>query len=133
MKGEVINPATWGRPKGYSNGIAYPAGGRILCIAGQVGWNEKEEIVSEVFSDQFGQALRNVLTVVETAGGTAEHIAKLTVFVTDKSEYLDQIRAVGAQYREIMGKWFPAMALLEIKGLVEEGAKVEIEAMAVVP
>jgi enamine deaminase RidA (YjgF/YER057c/UK114 family) len=133
MRGEVINPASWGRPKGYSNGIAYPAGGRILCIAGQVGWNENEEIVSETFSDQFGQALRNVLTVVETAGGTAEHIAKLTVFVTDKSEYLGQIPAVGAQYREIMSKWYPAMALLEIKGLVEAGAKVEIEAMAVVP
>lgn len=133
MRGEVINPESWGRPRGYSNGIAFPAGGRILCVAGQIAWNEKEEIVSETFSDQFGQALRNVVAVVEAAGGTAEHIAKLTVFVTDKSEYLEQARAVGARYREIMGKWYPAMALLEIKGLIEPGAKIEIEAMAVLP
>ncbi len=133
MSGKVINPESWGRPKGYSNGIVYPAGGRVLCVAGQVAWNEKEEIVSETFSDQFGQALRNVLTIVQAAGGSAEHIAKLTIFVTDKSEYLAQERAIGTLYREIIGKWYPAMALIEIKGLIEEGAKIEIEALAVLP
>jgi len=130
---QAINPESLGAPKGYSNGMLAPAGGRVLFVAGQIGWNAEQKLVSERFADQFGQALRNVLTVVEHAGGRAEHIGRLTVYVTDKTEYLGALKDVGAAYRLHMGKHYPAMALVEVRALVEPGAKVEIEATAVVP
>ncbi len=130
---QAINPESLGAPKGYSNGMLAPAGGRVLFVAGQIGWNSSQELVSERFADQFGQALRNVLTVVEHAGGRPEHVGRLTVYVTDKQEYLSGLRDVGAAYRSLMGKHYPAMALVEVRALVEAGAKVEIEATAVVP
>jgi enamine deaminase RidA (YjgF/YER057c/UK114 family) len=133
MSHQVINPTTLGAPKGYSNGILAPAGGRLLFVAGQVAWNERQAIESDVFAKQFAQALDNVLAVVRGAGGNPEHIARLTIYVTDKSEYIAQSREVGAEYRTRMGKHFPAMALVEVKSLLEAGAKLEIEATAVLP
>ncbi|MCA9593871.1 MAG: RidA family protein [Myxococcales bacterium] len=130
---ELINPASLGAAKGYSNGVLCPAGGRLLFVAGQVGWDERQSIVSPEFALQFGQALANVTEVVRAAGGTPEHIARLTIYVTDKREYEQSLKQIGAEYRTRMGKHFPAMALLEVKGLLEPGAKVEIEATAVIP
>lgn len=128
-----VNPESLGAPKGYSNGMLTPAGGRVLFVAGQVAWNEKQEVVSEDFAKQFGQALENVLTVVKAAGGVPEHVARMTIFVTSKDEYVAGFRAVGAEYRSRMGRHYPVMTLVEIKALLEEGAKVEIEATAVLP
>jgi enamine deaminase RidA (YjgF/YER057c/UK114 family) len=129
---EFINPEGWPRPKGYSNGVLAPAGGRLLSVAGCVAWDENEQVVSDVFSEQFGKALSNVVEVCKAAGGSAESLTSLTIFVTNKQEYLDQVKEVGAQYREIMGKHFPAMALIEIAGLIEEGCKIEIQGTAVI-
>ena len=130
---EAINPETWGEPKGYANGVLAPAGGRLLFVAGQIGWDAKQIIVSHDFALQFAQALSNVVTVVRSAGGEPEHIARLTIYVTDKQLYLADLKGIGASYRELMGRHYPAMALLEVKGLLEPGALVEIEATAVVP
>ncbi|MCC6902117.1 MAG: RidA family protein [Polyangiaceae bacterium] len=133
MSHVTINPESLGAPKGYSNGMLTPAGGRVLFVAGQVAWNEKQQVVSEDFAEQFGQALRNVVTVVRAAGGAPEHVGRMTIFVTSKDEYAAAAKQVGAEYRELMGRHFPAMTLVEIKALLEEGAKVEIEATAVLP
>ncbi len=133
MTHRVINPTALGAPKGYSNGILAAAGGRLLFVAGQVAWDDEQAVVSDVFAKQFAQALDNVLAVVREAGGKPEHVARLTIYVTDKSEYIAQSREVGAEYRSRMGKHFPAMALIEVKSLLEEGAKLEIEATAVLP
>jgi enamine deaminase RidA (YjgF/YER057c/UK114 family) len=130
---EIINPEALGAPRGYSNGVLTPPGGRLLFVAGQVAWDSAQQVVSEQFSRQFAQALENVVTVVRAAGGQPEHLARLTIYVTDRSEYLASVREVGAEYRRIMGKHFPAMALVEVRGLVEEGAKLEIEGTAVLP
>ena len=110
-----------------------PPGGRLLAVAGQVAWDAEQRIVSESFVEQFGQALSNVVAVVRAAGGTPEHVARLTIYVVDRNEYLADLSAVGGAYRAVMGKHFPAMALVEVAGLVEPGAKVEIEATAVLP
>jgi len=125
-----INPASLARPRGYSHGIE--ASGRLLFVAGQVGWNERAEIVSERFLDQFDQALANVLTVVLAAGGTPEAIARMTIYVVDKAEYVAAEKDLGARYRARMGRHYPAMTLVEVKSLLEPGAKVEIEATAVI-
>ena len=129
----TINPEELGAPKGYSNGQLAPAGSSLLFVAGQIGWNRHQEIVSEEFLDQFGQALKNVLTVVREAGGQSEHLARLTLYVTDKDEYLADLGGLGAVYRRIMGRHFPAMTLVEVQALLEPGAKVEIEATAAIP
>ena len=128
-----INPESLGAPKGYSNGVLTPAGGRVLFVAGQVAWNEEQRVVSDDFALQFGQALKNVVTVVTAAGGGPEHLARMTIFVTSKDEYVAAAKAIGAAYRTLMGRHYPAMTLVEIKALLEEGAKVEIEATAVLP
>jgi enamine deaminase RidA (YjgF/YER057c/UK114 family) len=125
---KIINPDELVRPKGYNNGML---SGNLLAIAGQVAWDKNGKIVGEGdFVRQFGQALRNVASVVKAAGGTVEDIAKLTIFVTDKSKYLSCQKELGAEYRSIMGRHFPAMTLVEVKGLIEEGALLEIEALA---
>jgi len=129
---KVVNPESWAAPKGYSNGMLMEPG-RVLFVAGQVAWDGECQIVSSEFSAQFRQALENAVTVVRDAGGQPEHIGRLTIYVTDKAQYLAETRKVGAAYREVMGKHFPAMALVEVKGLVEEGALIEIEATAVIP
>jgi enamine deaminase RidA (YjgF/YER057c/UK114 family) len=126
-----IEPEGWQRPRGYSNGII--AHGRVLAIAGQIGWNERGEIVSRDFLEQSAQALRNVLAVVKAAGGDASHVVRLTWYVTDKREYLDAARALGQVYRDLFGAHYPAMTLVQVADLLEEGAKVEIEATAVLP
>jgi enamine deaminase RidA (YjgF/YER057c/UK114 family) len=128
---QAINPPGWPRPSGYSNGVL--AEGRHLAISGQIGWNERNELVSENFAEQARQALSNVMAVVRAAGGDAEHLIRLTWYVTDKSEYRASLKELGAAYREIVGEHYPAMALVQVAGLLEEGAKVEIEATAVLP
>ena len=126
----IINPAALARPRGYSHGIA--SQGRILFVAGQIGWNANAEIVSDGFVDQFDQALANVVAVVEGAGGTGHSVARMTIYVVDKLEYLAATAELGRRYRARMGNHYPAMTLVEVKGLLEPGAKVEIEATAVI-
>lgn len=131
MSLEFINPESLGKPKGYANGVLAD-GGKLLFIAGQIAWNEKQEITSEDFVEQFDQALKNVVAVVTEAGGSAEDIARLVVYVTDKEEYKESLKEIGERWRVCMGKHFPTMALVEVKGLLEDGAKVEIEGIAVI-
>jgi len=128
---EIIQPPGWNRPRGYSNGIV--AEGRMLFIAGQVGWNAEEKFESESFVDQARQALSNIMAVVETAGGGAEHIVRMTWYVVDKAEYLACWRELGTAYREVIGKNWPVMSAVQVAGLIEVGARLEIEATAVLP
>jgi enamine deaminase RidA (YjgF/YER057c/UK114 family) len=132
MSFELINPDSLGRPRGYSNGILAEPGGRLLFIAGQIAWNNDQQIVSEDFVAQFDRALENVLTVVKAAGASASDVARLVIYVTDKAEYKSRTRELGDCWRSRMGTHYPAMALVEVKGLLEDEAKVEIEAIAVV-
>jgi enamine deaminase RidA (YjgF/YER057c/UK114 family) len=129
---QVINPDTLAPPRGYSNGMLM-APGRTLFVAGQIGWDREGQFSSDEFAEQFDVALANVMEVVRAAGGSAEHIGRLTIYVTDKRAYLAQAKGVGAAYRKHMGKHFPAMALVEVVALLEDRAKVEIEATAVLP
>ena len=129
---KLINPDELGLPRGYSNGALAPAGARILFVAGQIGWNQDQELIAESFVGQFEQALRNVVAVVTAAGGTPENLARLTVYVTDKEEYLADLQSIGQVYRRIMGRHFPAMSLVEVRALLEPGAKVEIEGTAAI-
>jgi enamine deaminase RidA (YjgF/YER057c/UK114 family) len=126
-----INPQSLGRPRGYSNGQLTTAGARLLFIAGQVGWDENQRLVGADFVEQFDRALRNVLAVVSEAGGAADDVARLVIYVTDKREYLARTVEIGEHWRALMGNHYPAMALVEVKGLLEDGAKVEIEGVAV--
>ena len=125
----TVQPDGWPRPRGYANGMA--ARGELLAVAGQIGWNAQEQFESELFVDQFRQALANVVAVVEAAGGAALDIISLTIYVIDKREYIEQIQAVGQAYRDLLGKHFPAMALVGVAELLEPRAKVEIQALAV--
>ena len=127
-----INPEDLGAPRSYSHGTLTPMGSRILFIAGQVGWDREQHLVGENFVAQFEQALANVVLVVRSAGGGRRDIARLTIYVTDKTEYLADLVAIGEVYRRVMGRHFPAMALVEVAGLVEPGAKVEIEGTAAI-
>jgi len=129
-----IEPAGWPRPKGYSDGMLAPAGARILFVAGQVGWDVDRRLVGrDDFAAQFAQALRNVVAVVRASGGLPEHITRVTLYVTDKREYVAAQERIGASWRETVGRHYPAMALVEVAGLLEPGALVEIEATAAVP
>ncbi|MDE0173079.1 MAG: RidA family protein [Defluviicoccus sp.] len=128
---EILQPPGWKRPKGYSNGVA--ASGRMVFVAGQVGWNADEVFESDVFADQFRQALINVVAVLHEAGAGPEHIVRMTMYFTDKREYLGQLAEVGAAYRATIGRNYPAMAAVEVSALMEDRARVEIEATAVVP
>lgn len=134
MKLEAINPPSLGEARGYSNGILVPAGARLLLVAGQVGWDREHRfpdlVGAEAFVAQFARALDNVLEVVRAAGGAPTSLARLTVYVTDRRLYLETTRALGKVWKERLGRWYPAMALLEIKGLAEEGALLEMEATA---
>jgi enamine deaminase RidA (YjgF/YER057c/UK114 family) len=133
MTFEQINPQSLGAPSGYANGLLTEPGGRLLFVAGQIAWNEKHEIVSDEFVEQFDKALENVVLVVNEAGGKASDVARLVIYVTDKAEYLEQTRQVGERYRKHMGKHYPAMVLVQVAGLVDNAAKVEIEGIAVLP
>jgi enamine deaminase RidA (YjgF/YER057c/UK114 family) len=128
---KIVNPESLGPPRGYSNGVLTEARGRLLFVAGQIGWDKNQTIVSESFVEQFDRALANVIAVVTEAGGNPEQIARLVIYVTDKREYIDRRNEVGEAYRGHLGKHFPAMALVEVKGLLDDKAKVEIEAVAV--
>jgi enamine deaminase RidA (YjgF/YER057c/UK114 family) len=128
---QVLLPPGWPRPKGYSNGVA--ASGRTVYIAGMIGWDSDGRFQSDDFAEQTRQALQNVIAVLAEAGGRPEHIVRMTWYVTDKREYLEAGRAVGAAYREIIGANYPAMTAVEVKALIEDRAKVEIEVTAVVP
>jgi enamine deaminase RidA (YjgF/YER057c/UK114 family) len=126
-----INPKSLGRPRGYSNGQLTAPGARLLFIAGQIGWDEQQRLVGDDFVEQFERALRNVLAVVLEAGGAPTGVARLVVYVTDKREYLARTSEIGERWRALMGRHYPAMALVEVKSLLEDGAKVEIEGIAV--
>ena len=128
---KTINPKSLGRPRGYSNGQLTNADARLLFIAGQIGWDEEQRLVSDDFVEQFDRALRNVLAVVGAAGGAPGGVARLVVYVTDKEEYRARTAEIGERWRALMGRHYPAMALVEVKGLLEDGAKVEIEGVAV--
>lgn len=126
-----LQPRDWRRAKGFSNGVV--ARGRTIFLAGQVGWNAEQRFESEDFIVQARQALANIVTLVQEAGGRAEHITRLTWFVLDKREYLSRQHELGEAYRSIMGRHFPAMTLVQVGALVEDAARLEIEATAVVP
>ena len=127
----ILQPAGWARPRGYSNGIE--AEGRVVFVAGQIGWNEQGEFHEHTLGGQFRQALKNVLAVLKEAGAGAEHIARMTMFVTSREEYVTTRPQLGETWKELMGKNFPAMAVIIVTGFVEPEAKIEIEATAVIP
>ena len=127
---KILQPRSWPRPKGYSNGIS--ARGRMIFTAGVVGWDERETFPDYSLHGQFARALRNTLAILAEDGAGPEHIVRMTIYVTDRHEYVNSRDEVGAVWREIMGRNYPAMALVEVKGLVENAAKVEIETTAVV-
>ena len=128
---QILQPPSWARAKGFSNGIV--ASGRMVFIAGQVGWTGQGEWKEKSFAGQFRQTLRNILDVLAEAKGKPEHIVRLTWYVLDRDEYLASLKEVGAAYRELMGRHYPTMAVVQVSGLVEREAKLEIEATAVIP
>jgi enamine deaminase RidA (YjgF/YER057c/UK114 family) len=131
MSFEFINPESLGAPRGYSNGVLTETGGRLLFIAGQVAWDQNQQMVSDDLVEQFDRALANVVTVVTEAGGKPEQIARLILYVTDKNEYRERMKEIGQRYRARMGRHFSAMVLVEVAGLLEDRAKIEIEGIAV--
>ena len=128
---QFLQPKGWKPPKGYANGIA--AEGRLVFVAGQIGWTEDATLVSEDFAAQAERALANVVAVLAEAGAEPRHIVRITWFVTDKQAYVARQREIGEAYRRVIGRHFPTMTLVVVKDLLEDGAKVEIEATAVVP
>lgn len=127
----AINPPGWARPKGYSNAVL--GRGTIVMVAGQIGWNAAQQFESDDFVAQLRQALANTVEVLAAAGAKPEHVARMTWYVTDKKRYLARISEVGAAWRDLMGRSFPAMTLVEVSGLVEDRALIEIESTAIVP
>jgi enamine deaminase RidA (YjgF/YER057c/UK114 family) len=128
---KILQPPGWARARGFSNGIA--ASGTLVFIAGQIGWTGEGKWEARDFAGQFRQALKNILEVLAQAKGKPEHIVRLTWYVLDKQEYLGALKAVGEAYRELMGRHYPTMAVVQVSGLVEDEARLEIEATAVVP
>lgn len=129
---DIYTPDGWPRPKGYSNAVVLPHG-RALYIAGMVGWDENEKMVSPEIVGQFRQALKNIVACVRAAGSDIEFIGRMTLYVTDKAAYMAARRELGRAWRDVMGAHYPAMSLVEVKGLLEEGAVIEVEATGVVP
>jgi len=128
---EFLHPRHWKRAKGYANGVV--GDGRLVLVAGQIGWNATQQFESQDFVAQIRQALANVVAVVAEAGGTPAHIARLTWYIIDRQEYLARLPEIGEAYRSVMGRHFPTMIMVEVSALMEGDAKVEIEATAVVP
>ena len=126
-----LQPPGWAEPKGYANGIA--ARGTLVFVGGQIGWNALQEFESDDFIAQTRQTLLNVRAVLESAGAGPEHMTRMTWYVVDRDEYNARLKELGTAYREVMGRHFPAMACLEVSGLMEARAKVEIEVTAVLP
>jgi enamine deaminase RidA (YjgF/YER057c/UK114 family) len=131
MTHQLLQPAGWPRPSGFAHGVV--ARGRQIYVAGQVGWDKDERFHSDKLADQVRQALINIVAVLAEAGARPEHLVRLTWYVTSRHEYRAGLKEIGAAYRAVIGRHFPAMAVVEVAGLVEEGAKVEIEATAVIP
>jgi enamine deaminase RidA (YjgF/YER057c/UK114 family) len=128
---KILQPEGWAKPRGYANGIA--AEGTIVSVAGQIGWNAQCEFETDDFAGQVRQALANVIAVLAEAGAGPEHIVRMTWYVTDKREYVGAYREIGAAYRHLVGRHFPAMTAVQVAALIEDRAKVEIEVTAVVP
>ena len=128
---EILLPEGWPRPKGYADGVA--AEGRLVFVAGQIGWNERREFAEKTFAGQFRQTLLNTLAVLSAGGARPEHVARMTWYVTDKQAYLAALPEVGRAWRELFGSHYPAMAVVQVTALMEDEALVEIETTAVVP
>src|SRR6185295_8280682 len=128
---QLLHPKGWAPTSGFSNGVA--AEGRQVFVAGQVGWNARQEIVDDDFVAQVEQALRNIVDILGEAGARPEHLVRLTWYITDKREYLARSSEVGQAYRRVVGRHFPAMTLVQVAALLDDRAKVEIEATAVIP
>ena len=128
---KILQPEGWAKPAGYANGVS--ARGRTIFVAGQIGWNGDSVFESDDFVAQVRQALRNIVEVLACDGAGPEHVTSLTWYFLDRREYLANLAAIGAAYREIIGRHYPAMTALQVSGLMEERAKVEIQATAVVP
>lgn len=131
MTHEILHPKHWKPARGYANGVA--ASGRMVFTGGLIGWNAQCEFETDDFVEQVAQALRSIVEVLAEAGAKPEHLVRLTWYVTDKQEYLSNLKGLGAVYKEIIGRTYPAMALVQVVALVEDRAKVEIEATAVIP
>lgn len=131
MSHEILHPANWKPARGYANGVA--ASGRMVFTGGLIGWNADQEFESDDFVAQVEAALRSIVAVLACAGARPEHLVRLTWYVTDKHEYLDNLKGLGAVYKAVIGRHYPAMALVQVVALVEDRAKVEIEATAVIP
>jgi enamine deaminase RidA (YjgF/YER057c/UK114 family) len=129
---QILQPPGWAKPKGYSNGIAVK-GGTTVYISGQVAFNEKAAFEEKSFAGQFRQVLKNTLAILAEAGGKPEHIVRMTWYIIDKQEYLAAVKEVGAAYRELMGRHFPTMAVVQVSALIEDEARLEIESTAIVP
>ncbi len=127
----ILQPPGWPRPKGYAAGVS--AHGTMVFVSGQIGWDEHGRFAADGIAGQVRQALRNIVTILTEAGARPEHVARLTWYVTDKREYLASQQAIGEAYRDVMGRHFPAMSVVAVTALVEDDAKVEIEATAIVP
>jgi enamine deaminase RidA (YjgF/YER057c/UK114 family) len=133
MSFKLINPEALGAPSGYTNGLLVDGSGKLLFIAGQVAWDKDQKIVNDDFVEQFDKALANVITVLHEAGGGPNNLVRLVIYVTNKLEYRERTKEVGERYRKHLGKHFPAMVLVQVAGLLDDRAKVEIEGMAVIP
>jgi enamine deaminase RidA (YjgF/YER057c/UK114 family) len=128
---KVLQPEGWVKPVGYSNGVA--AKGRLVFVAGQIGWNARGEFETDDFVGQFRQCLKNIVAVLAEAGAEPAHITSMTWYFIDKQDYLTNLKAIGAAYRELIGRHYPAMTAMQVAALIEDRAKIEIQAMAVVP
>lgn len=131
MLHEVLHPKSWKATPGYSNGIA--ATGRMVFTGGIIGWNDQQEFETDDFGEQVRTALQSIVAILAEAGARPEHLVRLTWYVTDKQEYLSSLKQIGQAYRDVIGRHYPAMALVQVVALVEDRAKVEIEATAVIP
>lgn len=130
---KVVLPEGWARPRGYSNGMRVPAGRDLLFVSGQVAWDEAGRLIDAGFAGQFERALRNCVAVVEAAGGRAADIVRLTMFCCDRRDYQRDLAEVGQAYRRVMGSHYPPMSLVQVAALLEDGARIEIEATAALP
>jgi enamine deaminase RidA (YjgF/YER057c/UK114 family) len=128
---QILQPPGWPRPRGYSNGVA--AEGRLVFVAGQIGWDARRRVVSDDLVDQLRQTLENTLAVLREAGAGPEHVVRMTWYLTDRRAYLARAHEIGDVYRALMGRHYPAMAVVEVTALIEDRAKIEIETTAVVP
>lgn len=131
MSHEILHPKNWKAARGYANGVA--ASGRMIFTGGIIGWNADQSFETDDFAEQVAQALRSIVEVLACGGARPEHLVRLTWYVTDKADYLNSLKAIGQAYKDIIGRHYPAMALVQVVALVEDRAKVEIEATAVIP